>query len=331
MKRFALLISPRAKSAYFNDYLAVAKAELAWLFPEQSVEHFKIAEMDFLSLSATEDCLPALARLSCVYGLFEQGDEQAGEQKQQPLLPLAVATEFDLNEDFVFGSKFKGKTNETLTQMLINIGLASIEYDDISKVKLLDPMCGRATTLLWGMRYGINGKGIEQDSKALADIEQNVKKWCKVHKQKHQFKDGFVGGSAGKQSKSKSKQGKNKFIDFSANDATMRIITGDSVDTASLLKADKFDLIISDIPYGIQHFTTSKTRNPLAVLEECAQGWSEVLKKKGVVVLAFNSYIPKRAELIAAFTRHNLEALAFSAPHRMSESIVRDIVIFKKV
>lgn len=321
MKRFALLISPRAKSAYFNDHLEVAKAELTWLFPDQAVEYLKIAAMDFLLLSAAEDCLPALARLSCVYGIFEQKNAQ--------LLPLAVTTDFDLNEDFVFGSKFKGKTNETLTQMLINVGLASIEYDDISKVKLLDPMCGRATTLLWGMRYGINGKGIEQESKALADIEQNVKKWCKVHKQKHHFKNGFVGGSSGKQSKSK--QGKNKFIDFTANDATMRIITGDAVDTASLLKADKFDLIISDIPYGIQHFTTSKTRNPLAVLEECAQGWNEVLKKKGVIVLAFNSYIPKRAELIAAFARHNLEALTFSAPHRMSESIVRDVVVFKKV
>ena len=329
MKRFALLISPRAKSAYFNDYLEVAKAELAWLFPDLAVEHLKIAEMDFLLLAVAEDCLPALARLSCVYGIFEQRSEQEDGQ----LLPLAVTTDFDLNEDFVFGSKFKGKTNETLTQMLMNVGLASIEYDDISKVKLLDPMCGRATTLLWGMRYGISGKGIEQESKALADIEQNVKKWCKVHKQKHHFKDGFVGGSSGKQSKSKSKskQGKNKFIDFSANDATMRIITGDSVDTASLLKSDKFDLIISDIPYGIQHFTTSKTRNPLAVLEECAKGWSEVLKKKGVIVLAFNSYIPKRAELISAFCRHNLEVLEFSAPHRMSESIVRDIVIFKKV
>lgn len=325
MKSLALLISPRAKSAYFNDYIEVAKAELAWLLPNQAVEYKKVAEMDFLLLAVSEDVLPLLARLSCVYGIFEQ----KGEQENEPLLPLAIPTDFDLNEDFIFGAKFKGKTNETLTQMLINVGLASIEYDNIATVKLLDPMCGRATTLLWAMRYGMSSKGIEQDGKALADIEQNVKKWCKIHKQKHQFKDGFVGGKSGKQSKSK--QGKDKFIDFSANDATMRIITGDSAETGSLLKSDKFDLIVSDIPYGIQHFTTSKTRNPLAVLQECAQGWSDVLKKKGVIVLSFNSYIPKRAELIAAFTAHNLEVLEFSAPHRMSESIVRDVVVFRKL
>jgi len=329
MKSLALLVSPRAKSAYFNDYIEVAKAELTWLLASieaesREVEHKKIAEMDFLLLTAAEESLPLLARLSCVYGIFEQKNGKEDEQ----LLPLPVATDFELNEDFIFGAKFKGKTNETLTQMLINVGLASIKYDDISKVKLLDPMCGRATTLLWGMRYGMSGKGIEQDGQALLDIRQNVKKWCKIHKQKHQFKDGFVGGAA---KKSKSKQGKDKFIDFSANDATMRIITGDSIETSSILKGDKFDLIVTDIPYGVQHFTTEKTRNPLAVLQECAQGWSEVLKKNGVIVMAFNSYIPKRYELIAAFTDHNLEVLDFSASHRMSESIVRDVVIFKKL
>ena len=48
------------------------------------------------------------------------------------------------------------------------------------------------------------------------------------------------------------------------------------------------------------------------------------------MVLAFNSYIPKRNELIAAFTDHAMQPLAFSAPHRMSESIVRDVVLLKK-
>tara|TARA_B110001454_G_scaffold74905_1_gene72455 strand:- start:3303 stop:4265 length:963 start_codon:yes stop_codon:yes gene_type:complete len=320
MKRFALLISPRAKSAYFNDYIDVAKAELAWSLPDHDVEYVKIAEMDFLRLTAAEEQLPMLARLSCVHGIFEQTGDEGCEQ----LLPLATSNNFDLDEDFIFGAKFKGKTNETLTQMLINVGLASIKYDDISKVKLLDPMCGRATTLLWAMRYGMSSKGIEQDSKALPEIRQNVKKWCKVHKQKHQFRDGFVGGKAGKQSKG-------KFLDFTANDATMRIITGDSIETSSILKGDKFDLLVTDIPYGVQHFTTSKTRNPLAVLEECAKGWSDVLKKGGVIVIAFNSNIPKRRDLIAAFSDCELQVLDFSAQHRMSESIVRDVVMLRKI
>lgn len=271
--------------------------------------------MEFLEIAADESMLLTLAKLSFVYGIFEYQGEQ--------LIPLSTEADFNLHEDFVFGAKFKGKTNELLTQLLINVGLKSIDYTKITDVKLLDPMCGRATTLLWGMRYGMKSKGIEQDAKALADIRLNVKKWSKIHRQKHQFKDGFVGGKS-------TKGNKGKFIEFSAADTSMRVITGDSSNACSLLKDERFHLIISDLPYGIQHFTTDNTRNPIAVLKSCAKDWYKSLKPEGVMVLAFNRNIPKRKDLMTVFTEQGLEALAFTAPHQMSESIVRDIVIFKK-
>jgi hypothetical protein len=316
MKSLALLISPRAKSAFFNDYLDVAKAELTWLIGAQEITSTKIGMMDFLEVEVNEEQLPQLAALSFVYGIFEHRNDQ--------LVPLPLSPSFELHEDFVFGAKFKGKTNELLTQMLINVGLQSIEYQSISDVKLLDPMCGRATTLLWGMRYGMKSKGIEQEARALADIRQNVKKWCKVHRQKHQFTEGLIGSKANKQNNA-------RFIDFAANNASMRIITGDSTAACSLLNDEKFHLLISDLPYGIQHFSANKTRNPLAVLKACAHDWSESLKPDGVMVLAFNRYIPKRKELIAAFADHHIQDLEFSASHRMSESIVRDVVVLKKL
>lgn len=315
MKSLALLISPQAKSAFFNDYIAVAKAELAWFIGDQPIAYKKIAAMDFLEVEVAEEQLPLLASLSFVYGIFERYEEQ--------LLPLSIDASFAMHEDFVFGAKFRGKTNELLTQMLINVGLRSITYKSVSDVKLLDPMCGRATTLLWGMRYGMKCKGIEQDVKALGDIRQNVKKWCKVHRQKHKLTEGFVGAKD-------NKSNKGKFVDFAAENASMRVITGDTINAGSLLKGEKFHLLVSDLPYGVQHFTTSKTRNPLAVLKLCARDWYESLKPEGVMVLAFNSYMPKREELIALFEEHGMQALEFSAAHRMSESIVRDVVILKK-
>jgi len=319
MKKLALLISPRAKGAYFNDIIDVAKAELAWLIGvDKTVTHNKIGAMEFLEVETegNDAQLVSLSALSFVYGIFEYQDNR--------LVPLAIEPKFKLHEDFVFGSKFKGKTNEILTQLLINIGLQSIQYKKIADVKLLDPMCGRATTLLWGMRYGMKTKGIEQDSKALDDIRLNVKKWCKVHRQKHQFKDGFVGGKA-----TKGKTG--RFIEFTADDASMRVITGDAANAASLLKNEKFNLIVTDLPYGIQHFTTSKTRNPLEVLRACAKDWVESLKPGGVMVLAFNRNIPRRKDLMEVFTEHSLKPMEFTAPHQMSESIVRDILVLTKL
>lgn len=315
MKKLALLISPRAKGAYFNDIIEVAKAELTWLIgADETIAHNKIGAMEFLEVEVegSETQLASLSSLSFVYGIFEYRQEQ--------LVPLPIEPAFNLHEDFVFGAKFKGKTNEILTQLLINVGLQSIKYKNIADVKLLDPMCGRATTLLWGMRYGMKTKGIEQDAKALDDIRLNVKKWCKVHRQKHLFKDGFVGGKS-----TKGKTG--RFIEFTADDASMRVITGDAANAASLLKNEKFNLIVTDLPYGIQHFTTSKTRNPLEVLRACAKDWIESLKPGGVMVLAFNRNIPRRKDLMAVFTEHGLEVLEFTAPHQMSESIVRDILV----
>ena len=96
-----------------------------------------------------------------------------------------------------------------------------------------------------------------------------------------------------------------------------------------LIKKDKFDLIISDLPYGVQHFAQLKNRNPLELLEDCAQVWKNCLKQGGAMVLAFNKNNPKREELIEIFEFVGLQANPFSAPHRMSESIVRDILVLQ--
>lgn len=318
MKTISLLVSPLAKSAYFTEYLDVARAELLWLLGDTPVVFRRIAAMDFIELEVAEAQLPQLARLSFIGGIFER----QGEHTTDGLLPLSIDTGFDLHEDFVFGSKYRGKTNELLTQMLINIGLQSVQYESVSDVKLLDPMCGRATTLLWALRYGMKARGIEQDTRALADIRQNIKKWCKVHRQKHQFEEGFNGKA--------NKNDLGKFVKFSTLERDMRVVAGDSSNASVLLKGEKFQLIVSDLPYGIQHLSSDRARNPLAVLQTCAPVWINCLRPGGAMVLAFNRYQPKRDELTAAFTDCGMQLLDFSAPHRMSESIVRDIVVLQK-
>lgn len=169
MFTFAIQISPGAKSAYFKDYIDVAQQELRFVFKDLDFQHQRIGPLDFFLVKAQEDQLPKLARLSFVQGCYRIHNNH--------LEPLAQEGEFHLHEDFVFGSKYKGKTSETLTQLLINVGLAAIGNPAAKKVKLLDPMCGRGTTLFWAARYGMKAKGIEQDPKALDDIRRNFKKW----------------------------------------------------------------------------------------------------------------------------------------------------------
>ena len=132
--------------------------------------------------------------------------------------------------------------------------------------------------------------------------------------------EGFIGAP--------NKQGSGKFLEFSAEESTMRVIVGEACNADQILKEEKFDLLVSDLPYGVQHFTTEKTRNPLAVIEQCVGSWKKCLKKTGAIVLAFNGNNPKREALIEVFGQGGFEPQPFSAEHRMSESIVRDVVIF---
>lgn len=313
MKRIALQISPEAKAAYFADYLKVAQRELAHVFGEIPVTYSSIGPLEYFELENNCLNLNKLMQLSFAQGIYAIEDEL--------FRPLPVRADYRLHEDFVFGSKFKGKTNERLTQMLINIGLAEIGADTGDGVKLLDPMCGRATTLLWAIRSGINARGIEQDANAIIDIHRNLKKWTKIHRQKHKLTEGFIGPA--------NKKNLGKYLNFNAEECSMRVVIGDARNSDQIFKKEKFDLVVCDLPYGVQHFTTEKTRNPLMVIEQCVEPWKNCLKKTGAIVLAYNRNNPKRNALIHAFEKGGFEAQPFSAEHRMSESIVRDVVIFR--
>jgi len=313
MMKIALQISPEAGGAYFKDYVEIAKLELETVFPGSSPVHRAVGTLDFLVMDTEEDALVQLMRLSFAQGIYAVHGEH--------LEPLDVRGDFGLHEDFVFGTKYRGKTNARLTQMLINVGLAAIGNPDPGKVKLLDPMCGRATTLLWAMRYGMASRGIEHDPKALEDIRRNIKKWTKLHRVKHSLKEGTSG---------RARRGpQTKYMVFKAAETDMRVYIGDSRDTQGILKEERFDLIVADLPYGVQHFTTNKTRNPLKMVEACLDGWKRSLKDEGALIISFNNYNPKRDALLQTFERAGFWIQDFTAPHRMSESIVRDVAVFK--
>lgn len=312
MKHCLILISPEAKQAYFADYQTVILQELACRYPHAQAEIIQRGPFELVSVKADDLCEQTLLTLSFAQGLFEPAAEL--------LNPVEIVAEFALADDFVFGSKYRGKTNERLTQLLLNVGLAHLP-NHASSPTLLDPMCGRGTTLFWAMRYGLKARGIEQDSKALEDIQRNVKKWTKLHKVKHKLSQGFIGKP--------NKQNKGKFLDFAAADTSIRVVTGDARTSDEIFSKEKFDLIVSDLPYGVQHTTDDNTRNPIEVIQQAIPAWQAVLKKHGVIVLAFNRNNPRRAFMEKTFADAGMQVLPFSAPHRMSESIVRDVIVIQ--
>jgi len=307
---YTLLLSPQTKGAFFHDNLAVAKSELE-LLAQQDIEPYSRGGMDFVDIECDAERIAQIRLASVVQGVFEK--------TSTGLEPITEECDFKLHEDFVFGSKFKGKTNELFTQFMLNVALSFRGASD-GPIKLLDPMCGRATTLLWALRYGMDAKGIEQDPKALADIKQSLKKWTKLHRVKHSL----VEGSARKNKKSQ----EGRFLEFKTSN-TLKVYTGDTQQAASLLGGERFDIMVTDIPYGVQHFTTDKTRDPSAVLSPALVEWKALLKPEGVIVIGYNRNIPRRTKLEKIAVEAGFSVESFTAAHRMSESIVRDVVVLR--
>lgn len=309
MPEYALLISPRAWSAFFAETLDVAQSELAGLKDVTPGPHRHVGGMDFLTVEAAPERVQDLRRLACVQGLFQL---EGGAMH-----PVESSPGFALHPDFIWGEKYRGKTNETLTQMLLNIGLQ--ERNGPARPRVLDPMCGRGTTLLWAMRYGLPSVGIERDATVLPELRRGLKKWTKLHRQKHKLSEGWV--------QKTNKAGIGKFLSFAAG-AQMQLIIGDTKDAHDLTHRKPFDLIVTDIPYGVQHLGDTGTRTPINTLLDAAAGWTRALVPGGVAVIAFNANIPKRADLRAAFP--DLDCVDRPFAHRMSESILRDILVLKK-
>lgn len=303
----ALLIDPLARGAYFDTVVPVARAELE-ATTGQAGTVVRRGPFTFLHVEAGPDEAERFQRLSWVQGAFRVDGEA--------LVPLAATDGHELPAGLVWGAKYRGKTHEIVTRLAVNLALAHAET---LPQTLLDPMAGRGTTLFWGARYGLESWGIEQDGKAPADLTRHVRRQAKLHRLKHDLRSGGRGKPGA-------------FVDVTfhppAGDVRVRLITGDSRDAVQLVQKKRFDLLVTDLPYGVQF--VGKTRNPLKAVAACAPGWVECLAPGGVAVLVFNRLLPRRDALAQVFTDAGLEALPFEAPHRMSESIERDLLVFRK-
>ena len=307
-----LLITPLAKGAYFASLFEVAEAELLAHFPAFKPLWRSLGGLDFMEVSAPRSVYPQLLRLSFVQGLFEYSIDGLRCVDEGP--------SFVLPEGLVWGDKYRGKTNEIVTQLALNLALLYSSPDHRGRRALLDPMAGRGTTLLWAARYGIEGCGIERDPDAIEHLHRHLKRQTKLSRIKHK--------SLRSRAKGQRRKGAGSALEFRWRASVTRLLTGDSTSAPDLVAGRRFSMIVADLPYGIQFTGQDGSRSPLEGLRRCAPGWVRSLARGGAMVLIFNSLQPRREQLIELFQSEGLSPLPFNAPHRMSDSILRDVVIF---
>ncbi|MPQ44968.1 TRM11 family SAM-dependent methyltransferase [Clostridium tarantellae] len=339
MKRYAVLANPGHNRIYFDTALKIAVSELEAIANAYNMEISNIEEGN-MGLPASicfstnrelnEEDFKALGFSSIYYALFEMIEGGL-------LRPIAVPDFHTFPESMVQILKYNGKTNEQFTRLMVNLALSACETGS-KKITLLDPMCGKGTTLYEGFIRGFDVIGIEINSQWTQEIQTYVVRYLKEGKYKHK-------AEKSKKSDSKGKKIASIFTltsavdkkDFNSGEVqTFQLYNSDTRKANLLIKKKSCDIIISDLPYGVQHGSKSDKnsmmeRSPLELLNKAIPAWHNALKAKGSLVLSYNEFTMKYDDIAIALEKNGFKVLDESPYnnylHRVDQSINRNLIV----
>ena len=342
MYKYAILQNPGHNRVYFNSSLKLSKNELFFASAKLSVPLCEIQEeifggVEYITFNTQEQLdsgdIILLSRLSFTYAVFEV--------KNMMLLPLHKNGSYYFGDDLNMILKYSGKTNEIFTRLMINLAVFSSCFDYADTLSLFDPICGKGTTMFEGLICGYNSFGAELSGKLVEESYHYLKKYLETGKYKHDVKKESVSGKNKNGASFKSKRylfdiSKNKDDQKNNKSLVFEIIEGDTENSDKFYKKNMFNIIVGDLPYGVQHANTAKgnaMRNPVDLLESSLPVWLGTLKTGGAIVLAWNTFLLKRADIKNIFRKNGLEFPYenlednFDFEHRVDQAINRDVII----
>jgi SAM-dependent methyltransferase len=343
MSRYAMLLLPSANRVYAAASVELARAELAAfgdsvlrgaLSPAAPVELGGVPYLEFSADGLSPRETAFLSNISVCYALFELTDGL--------FRPVELRRLDRYDDDLITIQKYPGKTNEQFTKLLLNVtllasALASQMLD--RKLALLDPLCGRGTTLNQALMYGYDAAGIDVDQRDFDAYVTFIKTWLKRKRIKHKAEyDGPVrreGKVAGRRlqvslaaSKDEGNAGQTQRLD---------VVCADTTRALEFFRPETIDLIVTDAPYGVQH--GSKTarglaRRPADLLSAAVPAWARLLRPGGAIGIALNTFVAPRDPVTGILAGAGLTPVE-SGPyrqfrHRLDRAIMRDIVVARK-
>lgn len=352
MPEYGFLVSPSHNRVYSQTAPALAASELA-VFGEtalgnrvRDIEEKEIGGLPYVTFSSpelTDQDVRLLSNLSSLYGLFEIEGEL--------LRPLAKKPLALFGSDLLTIQKYSGKTNEDFTRLLLNVTAMATDspLDLLSgKLRLLDPMCGRGTTLNQAVMYGMDAAGLELDAKDFEAYSTFFRTWLKNNRIKHQADVGNV-------RRDKSVLGRRMQVSLGASKEQYKagesidvtVVNADTLKSADFFRPGDFDLVVVDAPYGVQHGSRPQggrggtrkgaqtlPRSPVQLLEAAVPVWAGLLRSGGALGISWNVHGAHPEQLAGileenGFTVRDSEAYR-GFQHRVDQAIVRDLVVARK-
>ena len=338
MTSYALLVSPSANRVYARAASGLTEAELGALgetvlagrLGEVATE--RVAGVEYVTFEGALDdvALAHVANVSTALALFERvGDV---------LRPVELHRLDRLDDDLLTILKYQGKTNETFTKLLLNVTvLASASAGRMltERLRVLDPLCGRGTTLNQAISYGWHAAGIDLDTADFEAYAAFLPRWLKDKRLKHSATTARLrrdGRTLGRRLDVELATSKQAWAD--GDTITVTTALADTQEAAQVFRASSFDVVVTDAPYGVQHGSRAGgglQRRPSELLAAALPGWVRLLRPGGAVGIAVNVNTSPRSEVLALLGDAGLDPRDTPAyrgfEHRVDQAILRDVVV----
>jgi hypothetical protein len=346
MASYALLLRPSANRVYTGAAAGLAAAELEVLGQARpgagigEIAEVRIGGIPYLRFETpaaelSERDAAYLANMSAGYALFQLDGEL--------LRPVAMRPLDRYDDDLITIQKYQGKTNEQFTRLLLNVTVLSSAFADemlSRKLMVLDPLCGRGTTLNQALMYGYDAAGLDLDGKDFDAYTAFIRTWLTRKRIKHHRDfDGPV-RREGKVVARRLRVTMAATRDDYKSGATQEldVVHADTIRAAEFFRPSTAHLVVTDAPYGVQHGSRTPAkglrRGPLDLLADAVPVWSTLLRPGGAAGIAWNTLVARRADIARVLTGAGLEVLDappyLSFRHRVDQAITRDIIIARK-
>ena len=255
--------------------------------------------------------------------------ERQGDLLRPLLFPEAGYLPADLPEVL----KYKGKTGVPFTRMMINIALSLVPgaLRD-PRITLFDPLCGKGTSLFCALQDGLNAVGLDRDERAIHEAAEYFARYLKYHQLKHTRRARSETLRRGSLPVTEFLFSSDKEHYLAGDTRQLTLSTGDTEWSPALFRKKTADVIVADLPYGIQHAPqgSQRTETFQALLSRSLPAWRQALRADGALAISFNTYtLPTRTvqESLrrAGWTVCDQPPLT-GLQHEVEQAVVRDVV-----
>jgi tRNA G10 N-methylase Trm11 len=229
------------------------------------------------------------------------------------------------------------------------------------RLAVLDPLCGRGTTLNQALMYGFDAYGADIDARDVEAYAVFIQRWLKDKRLKHRADFSPVRRDRKVVARRLTAEFAATKAEYKAGDVQRLVaVEADTTRIGEFFRAASADLVVTDLPYGVQHGSYGShgtgrpggdraarssdgaprddgrtlARSPVDLLRAAAPAWARALRPGGALGISWNTHVARREDAASALADAGLEVLDSAVyrafRHRVDQAITRDIVIARK-